>query len=92
MGHVGRVELAGSDGCGLIIDEGSPLRSMKRLESNEGVGFVERPTRPSVSMSLDDDEEDYPEEVWLNLTCMYVHVVSVSSLPPPSFLSSPLFL
>ena len=36
---------------------------MRRLSSNEGVGTLERQSRPSIS-TLDDDEEDYPVEVW----------------------------
>ena len=39
---------------------------MKRPEEVE---FFERVTHPSISMSLDDDEEDYPEEVRVHVCC-----------------------
>ncbi len=55
-----------------VLDTWSPLhvkqvplsRGLRGLRGSLGEEEEEsRPTRPSISMSLDEDEEDYPEEV-----------------------------
>ena len=49
-----------------LLDTESPLHAKPHptwTVAEEEEAYPPPPTRPSISMSLDDEEEDYPEEV-----------------------------
>ncbi len=51
------------EGGGSLMDTESPLHARPRPTWKVEEEFAPPPTRPSISMSLDEDEEDYLEEV-----------------------------